>query len=380
MSWLDTLRSDLRLAGRIRRLLQALVVLEGITGPLSAQTISVVRLKPSNAALSEEFSYLPRLPVRELRDGRVLIPEGLSAAPRLLVADFTANTVTPISRQGQGPGEFDIAGNLYGLPDDSTLMQAGMSRWLVLRGSTILLTSRPSDFAMRQAMGLLRGVDHAGSILSFNPRIRGDDSSTLVLVSRRSGKVTSVARLGVVSEPGYPPPLMRRGDTVFALRIPWWVFEDAHLFPDGWLAVARLQPYRVDWRSPAGKWILGAAIPGPRVKVDDREKQGYMERLANQRGTPVRPPSTLEAWPEFVPPFETSALLLGTPNGDLLVPRVPTVDHPETQYDVIDRTGRRDRQVVLARNERIVGFGLRSVYVAVTDDVGLQRIQRHAWP
>lgn len=35
----------------------------------------------------------------------------------------------------------------------------------------------------------------------------------------------------------------------------WPSAELAHLFPDGALAVARLDPFRVDWRLPDGRWM-----------------------------------------------------------------------------------------------------------------------------
>src|SRR5207244_2243808 len=38
---------------------------------------------------------------------------------------------------------------------------------------------------------------------------------------------------------------------------PLAVGEKFLLFADGSLAIARLDPYRVDWRSPNGKWTFG---------------------------------------------------------------------------------------------------------------------------
>jgi hypothetical protein len=34
----------------------------------------------------------------------------------------------------------------------------------------------------------------------------------------------------------------------------------------------------------------------------------------------------------------------------------------------------------LPADQHIVGFGARSIYVIVTDDDGLQHLQRHPWP
>lgn len=71
--------------------------------------------------------------------------------------------------------------------------------------------------------------------------------------------------------------------------------------------------------------------------------------------------------------------LLAAPGGQLLVRRLPTLAEPGTRYDVIDRSGNRRTQLVLAANEHILGFGVGSVYVVETDGDGIQRLRRHPW-
>ena len=53
---------------------------------------------------------------------------------------------------------------------------------------------------------------------------------------------------------------------------------------------------------------------------------------------------------------------------------------PEPRYDVIDRRGVVNGQLVLEPNERLVGFGARSVYVVERDADDIERIRRHPWP
>ena len=67
-------------------------------------------------------------------------------------------------------------------------------------------------------------------------------------------------------------------------------------------------------------------------------------------------------------------------DGTLLVFRERSRSAPGNDYDAIDRSGRRIRAIHLPRNERIVGFGAVSVYVAVRDDDGIERLRRHPWP
>jgi hypothetical protein len=52
---------------------------------------------------------------------------------------------------------------------------------------------------------------------------------------------------------------------------------------------------------------------------------------------------------------------------------------PETRYDIVNRRGVLDGQLVLAPNEHIVGFGATSMYVAVSNDDGIQHLERHPW-
>jgi hypothetical protein len=361
----------------ISRFASALAIAVSIR--LSAQPVPTVKLNPANATLREEFSNLSISAVRELRDGRVLVVETGSVS-RLVVADFVTNTVTSIGRKGSGPGEFDVAASIFALAGDSTLMLGGMSRWLVLDGARIVATTKPDDPGLLAARAMILGVDHRGAVLSFVPGASSGDSSAIGLVSRRTGTITPIVKLAVGVEPGYPPR-DRKGERINGTRGAWVAAgEMSCLFPDGWVAVARLNPYRVDWRSPDGTWTRGSALPVPVVRIDEREKRAYMTRVAKRSGDPVQPASAYPSWPTTVPPFDRFPPPLAAPDGKVLIARTPTADHPEMRYDIIDRAGRLERQLVLGANERILGFGARSVYVAVTDDDGVQRIERHPWP
>jgi hypothetical protein len=64
----------------------------------------------------------------------------------------------------------------------------------------------------------------------------------------------------------------------------------------------------------------------------------------------------------------------------LLVERLPEGDRAESRYDIVDRKGIRVGELVVKRNQRILGFGAASIYVAETDADGLQRLSQHPWP
>lgn len=163
----------------------------------------------------------------------------------------------------------------------------------------------------------------------------------------------------------------------FSRTMGYAVREQACLALDGWTAVLRNGPYRVDWRSPDGHWTLGAPIPYQPIKVDAREKQVVIARRAS--GGTVQSEESVTDWPATVPPF-TNWPPVASLDGKLLVHRTPTADFPNTRYDVINHRGELERQVTMPANEHIIGFGTKSVYVAVMGKDSTEAIERHPWP
>ena len=163
--------------------------------------------------------------------------------------------------------------------------------------------------------------------------------------------------------------------------------EEEELFTDGWLAIARLEPYRVDWRAPDGRFVRGPPLPVPVVKLDDREKKAYLDRNAKiiadlQKLPTERQASAGREYSEFpvtIPPFESNPLVASA-DGRLFIRRTLSADHPETRYDVVNRRGLLEGQIALGKNERIVAVSTRSVYVVWKDEDDIERLRRHPWP
>jgi hypothetical protein len=208
------------------------------------------------------------------------------------------------------------------------------------------------------------------------------DSTLLFRVSRATARVDTITRLRALVA---RQTSERNAEGYFSFAMPTiGTAEETLPFADGWVAVVRIDPYRVDWRSPDGHWTKGAALPLRVVRMDDREKRSYVERVARSTGNPVTPPDSITDWPATVPPYQSSnrslTFLLASPDGRVLIPRLASVDSPEARYDIVNRRGGLDGQLTLPSNQRIVSFGATSVYVAVTDDDGIQRLRRHPWP
>jgi hypothetical protein len=370
--------------------LVSLAAMFGSTDALSQQ-VGGMRLRPSDAIAEETFSRITS--IRELPDGSLLVAD--QGDSRLALLNFASKTVTAIGRSGDGPGEFRTVGWVFRLPGDSTLFtDVFLSRWFILTGSKIVETISERMPVNRLLLSELSGVDSFGHVLGVRgsvftgdaPRLRGNaDSLVLLLANRRTQLADTLEVLKGRGSRGYvrePPKGGQMPRLIFGS--PLASEDQALLFQDGWIAVARTEPYRVDWRAAGGRWYRGNPLPYQPVKVDDREKCAATERFLGRQGP--CDPAGLPGWPGLVPPFLPPTLqsllpsLLAMPDGRLAIARTPTTRSRSYQYDLIDRSGRLVGVLDLEKNERLLGFGVRSVYVVVTDDDGVQTIRRHPWP
>jgi len=352
-----------------------------LSSPLSAQKPTEYKLPPANASLTTEFMRIAG--IRELRDGRVLIAD--AGDNRLVVCDFGKGTTTQIGGVGAGPSEYGLVSELFPLAaDSSTMLDQANGRWLVLSQDRIVRIV-PPDVAVKVLSGIVRGVDAGGKAIVTQvspglflgaPHSLGKpDSSFLVLVDTQSGRADTVTRLRIAPMQIITVRNPRGQDRVGIRSEPLSVGEEPLLFADGWVALARLDPYRVEWRTPDGRWIHSAALPFEAQRMDDKERQAYFARISKATGKPaIR--NDDDKWPDLVPPFQPHPLL-PLPNGDVLVARTPTASHPGVRYDRVNRSGRLVGWVELPVDQRIAGVGARGAYVIVTDDDGIQRLERH---
>jgi hypothetical protein len=355
---------------------------------ISAQTVTRIPLKPASVSLDADFVGITSL--REVADGRVIVTDGRDQA--LYVADFKRNTASLLGRKGKGPNEWLNVGFVFALTGDSSIMaDFGNQRWLLFHGANIVATVPPDHPGVRASPGFVSGIDRFGHILATKSApyrngvtlVTRADSNALAFVDRNTGRTDTIAmlrqrpqRIAVQMD-----SLGRARSVMPSATEPNAQAEFAQLFFDGWLAVVRLEPLRVDWRSPSGQWTHGAAIPLKPLPVDARERKAIEDRRAESReiykqnGLPV-PPAL--AMPATLPANTTISKTL--PDGRLLIKRTVTASNPVVRYLVINRKGAIDGEIVLAANEEYVGFGEKSIYISFKDDDDLQRLRRHPWP
>ena len=331
--------------------------------------------------------------VRELADGSVLISDRQRNA-LLHLASMRSSPVV-IGRIGAGPGEYRVAGDLWPLSGDTSLFTDQYSgRWLLLSGVRIVGTlpeSRPGNLAVR---GLTQGATRLGEVVALrrfgegNPRVRIESASDSFVVVRAritSDLVDSLAVIAGAGADGFAVLPERAGRPSYVLPVnPLAAAEHVLMQRDGWMAVVRLSPYRVDWRRPDDSWIRGAALPRTTRRVGRDEQCAAIER-AFSASWPCDP-SEFKGWPEFVPPvrwfnphFEEPSLL-SLPQGRVAIARTPLPPDKRRRYDIVDRRGTLVAVLALSLSEVLVGSSARHAYVAWTDEDGLQSLRRYDWP
>ncbi len=359
-----------------------------------AQRGPALKLASASATHAEEFTSI--VGVRELSDGRVLVSDGRET--RVALLDFATGSVELVGRPGNGPGEYRRAMRLYALRGDSTIMpQDNGGSWVLFAGAKAVATLSPEKSLGTAHLAMPCGFDLAGNALILNrtageqKNIQGLDSLDLILLDRATlaERRAGLARSPYGALPGTPgggraaAVSQRMADPSTTSRpTPAAIFlmDRPLLFADGWIAVARLQPYRVDWRSPEGKWTVGAPIVAA-GRYEDGDKRAWLEREAKSSGRPIRDLANVFGWPDFLPAFSSlESPILGSPDGSLWIARVVTAGDQGNRYDIVNRSGRLAGVLSLPANETVVGFGPKNVYVAVKDADDIQRLRRHPRP
>jgi hypothetical protein len=205
------------------------------------------------------------------------------------------------------------------------------------------------------------------------------DSTWIMRVSRTTGDVDTLGKARARASRVSVRTAGGRVQSVEVVVNPIAVGEQALLFPDGWVAIARFEPYRVDWIRPDRRLVRGPELPDRKVRVDERTKVWILDEIAQQSGRAPRTPADIPAWPDVIPPFVGSALL-AAPDGAVWIRKSATEPKARGTYDVVDRQSRLVRRVSMAANDRLIGFGPGVLYVIGTDSDGIQRLQRHPLP
>lgn len=376
------------------------VILVGRTDPVSAQASG----DPPHEALSTPDATFPQpfsgiAGLRELSDGRVVVADRLERAVRIV--DFGTSASRDVGRPGQGPGEYQMPGDLLPLPGDSTLLvDFGNMRMTVMGPDGALrMQSEPllrpdGQFVRPEATDARGRVYFSMGGMVIRPGGNEDEPSDSVPVARldrASGAVDTVAmlvnpQLGAVRMSGGGGGISFQGPGVgpFAAADAWGVAAD------GRVAIARSAGYQVEWSNPDGATVRGPAVEYDPLPITEEDKQEWADRFAggavvtlggrdgSAGGRSIRIPEPdidQMEWPEVKPAFPRDAVSV-TPEGEAWVRRYMAHGEPEA-FDVFDASGQRVARVTLPAGRTLVGFGEGTLYAYRTDADDLQWLERY---
>ena len=348
-----------------------------LASPLKGQELAVTHLARPDRISQEGFTKL--VGVKELRDGRVILVDEMERSVLILDAELMEGR--RLGREGAGPGEYIVPSRLFSLAGDSSAVYDAPNRRLLV----LTPNGEPG--------GVLHFFPGLGSLKESDARGRLYSSTSRGTVLQRwdppSHVLDTVATL--------PPPHddVQRTLGGVSLSRP----EDQNPFPpevewavaaDGRIAIIQPDPYLVEILGAEGTRLAGPELPVERIEVSEAHKEQWRERMSRpttgvriplggrQRPsyeTTVLPPIEPKRWPRYLPPFLRDAATFA-PDGHLWVQRTTTADAPPT-FDVFDKAGRRVQQVTLPLGRRLLGFGDGSVYAVMSDEVGLEYLERY---
>ena len=403
------------------------LVLAAVAAPLAAQQAPRT-LPAAQTEFEEPFSSVGVGAIRELRDGRVIV-----ADPRdkvVSVVDFRSGSTASIGREGSGPQEFGFPLRLYAAPGDTTFLFDPLnSRYLIIGPDAKPINTfrieteapRPAPPAGGQGrqggpqiqfggLGFTARATDArgrmygeGSAISQGPdgQPKAADSVPLLRYDRGTRRLDTLAYIALpksntqVSGSQGNMRVMVGGANPLTPRDEWAVF------PDGRVAIARANAYRIDFILPDGSRRSGPRIAYTPIRMNAAEirheeglrnaaranqmsiqmtmNNGQMSRSATMGpGANAPPLEPLTDWPEVKPPFRSGmASVLARPNGELWVRRTENAQARGTLYDVINAQGTVAYQVRIADGITLVGFGNNTIYTTRKDEDELVYLQRH---
>ncbi len=334
--------------------------------------------------------------VRELADGRVIVADQLGVV--VVIADFGTGEIDRIGGEGRGPQEYVQPDGVFALPGDSTL--------LADLGKGVLIAIGP-DGTFGETSPIARGEVHVGGeFFTVIPRFTDVEGRVYFRQRRLGAGTATVARWDRRREDGegveqiltlqlgqrQEARATRRG---FSRSGPILMRpeDDWAVAPNGSVAVARADGYRLEWVRPDGRVVVGPHINRSPRSPKQRDKQRWLARWVNaevsfqlgpdgtstirrgpHNGMPPPDPDDF-VWADEVPPFQPESMFIA-PDGTAWVETVPGADGV-VRYDVFDDAGQMVGPAELLPGHRVVGVGRASIFLVRIDYDGWEWLGRY---
>lgn len=351
--------------------------------PVPVASDTPIALGEPSGTFAEPFTRITSL--RELADGRMIVTDFVER--RIMVGRFDGSPAAPVGRRGPGPREWSSARPIRALRGDTSLLVDAVARRWIRFVDTLVVGQISPDALVRRSIGSADDADTLGNVYARQPL--GDDPRDSILVLRAAlgdGKVDTLVMMRSQTSLG-PRGTDEEGNRLPVARPAFATGEEFAAFPDGWVAIARLDPLRLDWISPDGRRIDGTPVGEPPLPVTDAEKERvraenasvieFFGRATGAIREVMLAPYTV--FPDELPPFEPGALVAGG-DGLAYLRRLEPVGMSGARYDVFDRAGRRVGIMRLDTHSKLGLVSSRFRYVIRTDADSLQWVDRYAIP
>jgi hypothetical protein len=368
----------------IRPLLVPALALLPLTQPTPLRRIDLTG-NPA-AVIDEPFTRIAG--ARELSGTRAVVTDDMDHS--VVIADFSTHSATKIGRKGRGPAEYQFpTGPLAGPANTTWIVDASLARALVVSPEGKITSSVSFPDA---GLGSAHASDRDGRIYfqtgDFNPQTGG--FSDTVAIVRWSPSTRTVDTIGRTWSGGRVILNRKSGRASLARSItPFPQLDAWTVLPNGRLVLIRHDPFRIDIASASGTMIQGTPLTYSPIKISAAEREAYRSANAPARmagamigggtGRQMRGQQFEDGeFPQSMPPFIGSAVLT-TPEGEIWIGRSHSAADKTWTYDIFDSAGRPAGTASLKTNRTVVGFGLKSVYVArVNPDDDLVYLEKFA--
>ncbi|MBX3134195.1 MAG: hypothetical protein KF689_12510 [Gemmatimonadaceae bacterium] len=314
-----------------------------------------------------------------------------------------SNDLVPVTTPGAGPLEVRRVQRILRGPGDSLwVMDIVGVKAVVLdadgRPKREERSPIPSSATASLNFGWVRAVSEAGDwyasdrTMRFAPTFYVDDSASVVRWRRADGRTDTLARVGmrpIEFTARSIPPRLDAFDPIDA----WGVFRD------GRVIVVRARDYGIELVEPDGRVIHAGRGPTALIALTRADAEYTRDSLNRERaelmqqmpGNPLgaqagvaagsRPlPALPDPLPSHWPLLRGDEISVDWQDRAWVRVRSAPRDTGASRYDLFDRDGRFLTAVAVAAGGRVIGFGRQAVFVAWSDDDGLQWVKRHPMP
>lgn len=343
----------------------------------------------------------------ELTDGRLLVIDGIEQS--VVALDPDGIGARNVGRSGRGPAEYMDPWSLIPVSGDTTLIyDIGQMKLLMVAPDESLpasgrwpLTTGVAPMATAGAGRFL--FDERGRVETDRSGQVDESPAPLIRLDAGTGVEDTITTLRVRDlaarwEASPVSKMFRPGPGGFArFRLsssPFGAQDEWAALSDGRVAVARIEPFRIEIVAPDGVVVQGPTLPFDPPPVTAADRQAWAdEAMRGQAGgaggsfqsddgssRPIRsaaPEFDAEDFPETKPPFPWGGFL-ASPDDLLWLQRTSESGADRTALDVFDANGSLLHRVLLPADREMIAVGRELIFVVRYDSMDVQWVEAYA--